>query len=63
MRGDGHVYLRGKIWWIVYLVRGKQYAESAKSSNKRDAQKLLRLRLRRVSSGRRFVNPAKRNAT
>jgi len=51
-------YLRGKIWGIVYSVRGKQYAESAKPSNKRDAEKLLRLRLRKVSSERRFVNPA-----
>jgi integrase len=58
MRGDGHVYQRGRIWWIVYSFRGKQYAESSKSADKRTAQKLLRQRLRQINKPR-FVNPAR----
>src|ERR1051325_7129686 len=31
MRGDGSVFLRGRIWWIAYSFRGKLYQESSKS--------------------------------
>jgi hypothetical protein len=42
-RGTAKPYLRGKIWWIKYYVRGdvKPRYESSKSTNKNDAAGLL----------------------
>src|SRR6266511_2381787 len=48
MRGDGSIFLRGKIWWIAYSFRGRPYQESSKSTDERAAKKLLRLRLKKV---------------
>lgn len=58
MRGDGSVFLRGRFWWIAYSWHGHLYQESAKSEDKRVAQKLLRKRLKEVEKPR-FVDPAK----
>src|SRR5262245_43761254 len=44
MRGDGSVFLRGRIWWIAYYFRGHPYQESSRSTDKKVAQKLLRQR-------------------
>jgi integrase len=43
-KGTGGVYLRGSTWWISYSVRGEQRRESAKSTNRADATRLLKLR-------------------
>lgn len=45
MRGEGSIYLRGKIWWISYWRQGKCYRESSKSPVKAVAHALLRKRL------------------
>ena len=58
MRGDGSVFLRGRIWWIAYSFRGKLYQESSKSADERQARKLLRARLGKVDKPN-FVDPAK----
>ena len=51
-RGTGRLYQRGGVWWIAYSVRGKRYRESAHSTNRRDAERLLRRRLGEVQVGR-----------
>jgi integrase len=58
MRGDGHTFLRGKIWWIAYSFRGKSYHESSRSTDQKDAKKLLRKRLKQVGKPN-FVDPAR----
>lgn len=45
MRGDGRVYLRGKIWWIEYTKYGESRRESSHSSSEFAARLLLRKRL------------------
>lgn len=44
-KGMGHVYLRGRIWWIKYSVSGEPRFESSESTNKTDATNLLKKRL------------------
>jgi len=58
MRGDGSVFLRGKIYWIGYSFRGKLYQESSGSTDARVARKLLRARLRKIDKPN-FVDPAR----
>jgi integrase len=41
-RGLGHVYQRGKIWWIKWYVDGSPQFESSGSDKKTDAVKLLK---------------------
>ena len=43
-RGLGHVYQRGRIWWIKYYVNGEPRYESSESENKSDATNLLKKR-------------------
>lgn len=43
--GHGSVYQRGRIWWIQYWKTGIPYAESSKSSDKAEAERLLCQRL------------------
>jgi integrase len=58
MRGDGSIFLRGRIWWVAYSFRGHAYQESSGSIDQRDAKKLLRKRLKQVGKPN-FVDPAK----
>jgi integrase len=46
MRGDGRIYKRpdSNHWWISYCHQGKEVRESSKSTEYRDAQKLLKRR-------------------
>lgn len=46
MKGAGHVYLRGRIWWIKYYQHGRPHQESSKSESQATALTLLRKRLR-----------------
>jgi integrase len=55
-RGEGTVYLRGRIWWIKYSVNGKPVPESSDSDKESDARKLLRKRLGEIAIGR-FIGP------
>jgi integrase len=50
-RGEGSLFLRGRIWWICYSVRGRQLQESSKSEKEKDAVRLLRQRLGEVATG------------
>lgn len=52
MRGMGRVYQRGSIWWVQYCYRGKTYRESASSTHRTHAVKLLRRRLDEIGRGR-----------
>jgi len=48
----GSLYRRGKIWWMAYMIDGKQHCESTGTSNKRLAQKLLDIRRAEIVEGR-----------
>jgi integrase len=48
----GSVYRRGKIWWMAYMVDGRQRCESSGTTNKRVAQKILNMRLAEIIEGR-----------
>jgi integrase len=50
--GTGNIYRRGSIWWIRYSRNGKQYAESSKSEDRKDAERMLATRLGDIASGR-----------
>ena len=56
MRGLGGVYKRGPVYWIRYHHRGREFRESARSTDRGDAVRLLKARLSDVSYGR--PNPA-----
>jgi integrase len=58
MRGDGHIFQKGRIWWIAYSFRGHPYQESSQSAERKDAEKLLKRRLREMHKPN-FVDPAK----
>lgn len=60
MRGDGCVFQKPgtKNWWIAYSFRGHPYQESSRSTDQRDAKKLLRKRLKQVGRPN-FVDPAR----
>jgi len=52
-RGSGTVYPRGQIWWIQYFVHGRLVPESSGSTEKADAENLLKQRIGEVAAGRR----------
>ena len=51
MKGNGRVFKRGQVWWIAYYDNGKECRESSSSRDRKDAVKLLRLRLGEVAFG------------
>ena len=51
MKGNGRVFQRGQVWWIAYYVDGRERRESSGSRERREAVRLLRLRLAEVASG------------
>jgi hypothetical protein len=51
MRGLGNVYKRGPFYWIRYHHRGREFRESARSTDRADAVRLLK-RLADLSQGR-----------
>ena len=63
-RGDGRVYSRsGSPWlWISYYCRGRENRESAKTTDREEAEKLLRRRIKQVGADqigvKRFLGPA-----
>ena len=48
----GCLYRRGKIWWMAYMVDGKQHCESSGTTNKRVAERILNLRMAEIIEGR-----------
>jgi hypothetical protein len=67
MKGIGHIYKRGNVWWVQYRIRGKRYRESAHQpalgyrGRKKDAETLLKQRLGEHVSGR--FNPTANRVT
>ena len=57
-KGTGCVYQRpdSPVWWIKYSRYGKPYRESAKTTNRRKAEIVLKTRLAEIVSGT-FVGP------
>jgi len=51
-RGMGEIYLRGRVWWVAYHVRGKRIRESTGSTKHSDAVKLLKQRIADVKAGK-----------
>jgi integrase len=60
-RGDGRTFLRGSIYWIAYSLRGREYRESAKTSDENEAGKFLKARMKQVGAdqigARKFTTP------
>ena len=55
-RGSGSVYQRGKTWWVAYYdSEGKQVCESAKTTDKMEARRILQARLGQLAEGRLLV--------
>jgi integrase len=50
--GTGNIYRRGPVWWIRFSRNGKQYAESSKSEERKDAERMLATRLGDIATGR-----------
>jgi integrase len=48
MRGDGRIFLRGKVYWTAYSLRGTEYRESTGESDPGRAAKFLRNKLKQV---------------
>ena len=47
----GELRLRGRIWWMRYYRNGKRYEESARTTKKTEAERLLKLREGDVAKG------------
>jgi hypothetical protein len=62
MRGQGNVYQRGSTWWVRFNHRGVEHRESAHSSERKAALKLLKQRLGEVSRGR-VIGPVAERVT
>ena len=52
MRGQGSIYLRGETYWIRYSWHGKEHRESAKTSDKAKAERMLLTRLKAIEKPR-----------
>ena len=59
-RDFGHIFQRGKVWWIRYSVDGKRYRESSGSTNRKKAEKLLERRRVEYEDGRLLTPTVKR---
>jgi integrase len=55
-KGEGSIFLRGKVYWIKYYRNGKPYRETSGSEKESEARKLLKKRLGEIALGR-FVGP------
>ena len=51
MKGDGRVLQRGEIWWVAYYRDGREYRESSRSRDRKEAVRLLRQRVGEVATG------------
>ncbi len=63
MKGQGRIFQRPRStsWWLDYYARGRRYRESAHTTDKKQAEKLLARRLREVGAdligAKPFVGP------
>ena len=51
MKGNGRVFQRGSIWWIVSYDNGRERRESSRSRERKEAVMLLRQRLVEAATG------------
>jgi hypothetical protein len=51
-RGTGHLYQRGAVWWVQYVVNGRRVWESTGTTRKTEAAEFLQTRLGRAAEGR-----------
>ena len=51
-RGTGHLYQRGAVWWVQYVVNGRKRRESTETTRKSEAAEFLQKRLGRAAEGR-----------
>src|ERR1051326_6755722 len=49
--GAGNIWKRGNVWWIRYSRDGKQYSESSRSEDRKDAERKLATRLGDIATG------------
>jgi hypothetical protein len=47
----GHLYLRGKTWWMKFYVDARPVYESTGESKEKAAQRILNARLGRLATG------------
>lgn len=60
-RGSGSVYRRGKTYWIAYYgPDGRQVCESARTTDKTEARRILQARLGQIAEGRYIGSAAER---
>lgn len=57
--GSGTIYRRGRIWWISYFMHGKQQWESAKTTDRAEARRLLQEKIGQRASGRLIAGESK----
>jgi integrase len=62
IRGFGSVYRRGRVWWVRYSHRGREYRESSRSVHEGVAWRLLKARWKQIGRGR-FVGPSEDRVT
>lgn len=66
-RGDGFIYLRGKMQWMSYSLRGVQFRESTGTSDEEQARKILKAKLKEIHAdqigARKFTTPQSRRLT
>lgn len=58
-RGEGRLWQIGRIWWVQYYARGRQFRESSRSEKLAVAERLLKRRLGEAEAG---LAPAPRAA-
>lgn len=69
MRGQGRIFQRkgSSAFWISYYHRGKEVRESARSDNRKDAEKLLKQRIKEIGAdslgARAFIGPQQERVT
>ncbi len=51
-RGTGHLYQRGAVWWVQYVVNGRRRWESTGTTRKSEAATFLQTRLGHAAEGR-----------
>ena len=56
-RGEGRIWLMGRVWWIQYYAHGRQVRESSHSEKESEAERLLRKRRGEIEAGI-FVGPS-----
>ena len=49
-RGNGRIFQRGKILWIAYYLRGREFRESTHTADEKQAQRFLKHRLKQIGA-------------